>query len=542
MREKCAACGEELPADGSGCSCRRQARPDTSAWGSLDFDPARERQARAARAAAGSVVARLPSAPLSDPSELSGKLFEAPESPGLPLAPLAPKPAPRARAASRPLSQPLPESPRPRPDSAALRAGAPARAPSAPLHPALRGSKPQAQRQASGPLATHAQAAPSANADPQEHGASWAAFDGPFNDNAQLGPAVELATIKTVPLVVPAAAPGEAPAADPARNERIAALARFGPPPSSLLQTLPYCVRVARRRHTLRGQLEAHVRLRKQREQTAEQALCQLGESLFARASEPALAPLALQLRAVQASKQGMSGGHAAGQRNADARKREFAALSRNADERRALMVPVEQRLRVLSQDVLSSKARVRELEERVRAVDAEKKTLKSARDAQSLARLSELASVREADWGELQSLQVELAPRVEDQARLTAELTQHQAGLVELQEQQSRLMDVVERDEERSKVAKGDASDARRRTLIALAQAALRQNLVESASSVVVQAIAAQAPLAEVQKHEQLLAAAFASYDAKAYRRGLQLLVASALGLLVFCVWLALI
>jgi chromosome segregation ATPase len=221
----------------------------------------------------------------------------------------------------------------------------------------------------------------------------------------------------------------------------------------------------------------------------------------------------------------------AAGKRMVETRRREFAAVSAQIDQRRVLAKPSEQRADEAEQRLMVGKARVRALEERVRAIETEQKSLKSATDPQTLAHIEGLEAQRQATWGDIQSLHVELLPLTEDHARLQADLAQHNAALADLASQQARLVDAAERDQGRHKLATGGAQAAYRAALSSLAQAALRENLGDLAPDAAHKSSAAQAPIPAAREQESLLRAALESYDHTAYNRGVQLLAAACIG-----------
>jgi hypothetical protein len=173
----------------------------------------------------------------------------------------------------------------------------------------------------------------------------------------------------------------------------------------------------------------------------------------------------------------------------------------------------------------------VRALEERVRAIEAEQKSLKTSTDAQTLTRIEQLEAERQSTWGDIQSLHVELLPLTEDHARLQAELAQHNTALAELAAQQARLVDAAERDQGRQKLATGGAQSAYRSALSSLAQAALRESLGDVAQEAAQKLTAAQGPIPAAREQESLLRAALESYDHAAYNRGIQLLAGAAIG-----------
>jgi len=563
MLETCATCGAKVPANAAGCSCQRSATPSKAiAWGALDFDPTRLRTERSA----GSVVARLPQAPAPDLDRSSAhELLAADPAKSAPSkatntsAERIQTPARGVRAESRPLgdmkrsaSPPAQAAPdarsrvarpaelKPRAESRPLsqainRAGhgqpANSQGESAPLHPALRGAKQAAARPRSGPLTRAAAPARTGAASAAlDVDAGWSGLGDPFGSNSlDAGPMPELVDLPAVPEPAPVAAPQVDPAV--LRGRKIAALSRYGLAPQTLWQTVPYCLHVIGRKRVLRDQLASQVKARQQLELAAEQAQCALGEALFAKQGDSKLAPMASQLRAVRTAHESIGSSMEAGKRMVETRRREFAVLSAQVDQRRLIARPSEQRALEAEQRLSVGKARVRALEERLRAIEAEQKSLKSATGPQTLARIEELEAQRQAVWGDIQSLNVELLPLTEDHTRLQSELAEHNAALAELAAQQARLVDAAERDQGRQKLATGGAQSAHRAALASLAQAALRENLGELAPDAAQKLTTAQAPIPAAREQESLLRAASESYDYAAYNRGIQLLAGACIG-----------
>lgn len=552
----CARCGNPLPADGSACACA-QPNPEAGAgaWGGLDLG------AKPARAASrplneGSGLLRQPSQPLAErgPSkpfgEGSGLLRDLgipPSEVSKPREAAKPQREPGKREPSRPMREPsrpqrAPSGPldlatdpdksvaRPMPEGGAGRK----RGESAPLHPALRGSAPQARAARAAAKASGPRAVQSA---PLDLDTGLTGFGNPFGADAaqDAGPQLELAS-QAAPAPSPLQAPLDlqpgAQPVEPANQNgtqqqqlarKIAQLSGYGAVPKKWLQTVPYAVRVARRKRVLGLQLAARTLHRKQLELVADNALAALGEALFALRNDPRLTPLLSQLRAAQTARQEIGSSVEAGKRVAQSRKREFEGLSQAIEQRQKQAAPIEQRTQQAAERVAAGRARIRALEERMRAIEVESKTLKASTDQRTLDQIVALDSERQAAWGDVQSLNVELLPLSEDHARLQSELSQHTDAINELQDQQSRLMDVAERDEQRKLVATGGARSAYRSALCSLAQAALRADLAGLAPAALAQLTSAQAPIGDARQNEQLMRAAISSYDPAAYKRGLQ-------------------
>jgi hypothetical protein len=285
------------------------------------------------------------------------------------------------------------------------------------------------------------------------------------------------------------------------RARQIAQLSGYGAPPQKLLKTVPYFVRVFLRKRQLQVQLRAQLQQRKRTEQKAEDALCAMGEALYAQRSDPRMATIAAQLRLVSDAREQITSNTAAGKRTAQTRIREF--------------------------------------ELQARKLEAEQKALRGSTQVAALEQIAALETQLEGLRGAIQSLNVELLPLSEDLGRAKNTLAKHMDALEQAEELQRKTIEASERDADRQRIAAGAAVSAYRETLRSLANAAIRNQLSDLAAPAMANAAAAEAPIADERHSEELLRKAVNSYDEVAYRRGVQLLASSILGTLLFFVLL---
>ena len=410
----------------------------------------------------------------------------------------------------------------------------------------MRGSSPRqpAGRVATGPIAAKAPAAESRGAalqlEPEVPG-----FDDRFGDaNAlELGPALE---IEGQLAALGAAQESEAPAPAPApespavlRARQIAQLSGYGVPPQKLLETVPYFVRVFLRKRQLQVQLRAQLQQRKRTEQKAEDALCAMGEALYAQRNDPRMAAIAAQLRLVSDAREQITSNAAAGKRTAQTRKREIDELAQRALRIKQKAAPFEQHASELAIRIEAGKARIREFEQQARKLEAEQKALRGSTQVAALEQIAALETQLEGLRGAAQSLNVELLPLSEDLGRAKNTLAKHMDALEQAEELQRKTIEASERDADRQRIASGAAVSAYRETLRSLANAAIRNQLSDLAAPAMANAAAAEAPIADERQSEELLRKAVSSYDVVAYRRGVQLLASSILGTLLLFVLL---
>jgi hypothetical protein len=372
----------------------------------------------------------------------------------------------------------------------------------------------------------HANAA--ANAD-----TSMTGFGDPFADvNASdLGPALEIEPIAAHISKAPARPAPTPEAAATVQARKIAQIARYGPAPKKLLQAVPYFFRVARRKRAIEIDLAAQVSQRKRLEAKADESVCALGEALYAQRNDPRLAVLMPQIRAVNEARDQIGSSAAAGKRVVLARRRELDGLAQRCEQIKQQADPVERRADQLTDRIEAGRAQIRGLEQQMRKLEAEQKLLKASTQTTDLEQIAALETQREAFWGESQSLHVELLPLSEDLATLKAELAGHMQAMSQLNDQQRKITEAADRDEQRQLIAAGGARSALREALRSLASAAVRNQLGQFAPAALSGAIASETPIANQRQHEDLVRKALSSYDAAAYRRGMQLVAGAILG-----------
>jgi chromosome segregation ATPase len=366
-------------------------------------------------------------------------------------------------------------------------------------------------------------------------------FAGPRDD----GPALEVASMKPRresprPQRAHAEAPRESNAEQ--RMRRVRDLARYPAVPPKLVGAIPYFLRVYSRRRELAAQVINLTQQRKRLELASDDALCLLGQALYAKRGDPSLEPLAAQLRVVGESAREVGAKAAAAKRTEQELKHELAGLERELLDAKTGADPVQARETVLSQAVDGHKAQIKRREMMVRKADAELKALKVGSDPQTLEKITTLTAEREQHYGELQSLQVKLIPLEEELPGLRATLAKHNAQVESLQERVRRLQGAMGREHGRERIAAGGSHSAYRDALRSVANLALKHELAECAPAEQRAALEAGKLAAATRESEELMRAAVGCYNERAYQRGMQLLVGSTIGVfLLFALLIAL-
>jgi hypothetical protein len=327
-----------------------------------------------------------------------------------------------------------------------------------------------------------------------------------------------LAPLKQQPLKQEPQAQLRQPPVD-VQARQLAAFAGYGERPRTLLQTLPYFFRVSARKRVLGTDLDACTQRRQHLERDRDDALCALGEGLYARRSEPALAPITAQLRAVSAAREQVGAKVAAGKRVAATRRQERDVLLQSAEQHRQQAVPLAARSEELGEQLADRRAEMQRCEQRAQALEAEQKALKSSGDPSVR---EALKAERQTALARVQQLKQELLPLAAAHAEVERAIASHSQAVAQIEAQQARLSDVGDRNDDRQLMAADGAVSAYREALKSLAQAAQRERIADPAGSIV------QAPIAQAREQEQRLRQAIVSYDASAYKRGMQLAAGS--------------
>ncbi|HKP62146.1 MAG TPA: hypothetical protein VJV78_35685, partial [Polyangiales bacterium] len=373
-------------------------------------------------------------------------------------------------------------------------------------------------------------------------------IDGAFSGAMADGPALELASLgpQAPSREEPGAAKARAQAPEPERERedpaeqrarRVRELARYAPPPPKLLGAIPYFLRVYSRRRELQLQVHNLTQQRKRLDLAAEEALSLLGQALSVKRNDSRLRELGVQLRVVSETAQDMGTKAAAAKRTESAHKQELQVLERELAEAQAKAEPVQAREQLLMQAIGERKAQIKRREMLVRKADVELKQLKLSADAASLAKIAAIDHERDNNYGEMQSLQIQIAPLEDDLTAVRSTLSVHLSKLEELEQRKQRMLGAIDREQGRERIASGGSQSAYREALRSLANAAIRAGLAELAPE---EQQAAQEASQRAQVHresEDLMRAAVGCYDVTAYTRGMQLLVGSAIGTFVLFV-----
>jgi hypothetical protein len=228
-----------------------------------------------------------------------------------------------------------------------------------------------------------------------------------------------------------------------------------------------------------------------------QRALEAAGEALIGAAQAWVAPPcdLAVHLEAAERAQNQVDHHTAEATRAATARKQEFAALCRAADEERTRNTLLCARLRVTEERVARTRAAYAALEAN---------------------------SARRAALRELHDLRNELSFLAREQARQREQLGAHDATMSLLHDQQVRLLDLAEREAAQHRALADAARSAYRAAVAGLASTAQRTGLLAQVPRAQRALARTQAQLEAHLAYEARLRAVLGSYDAKANRLGI--------------------
>ncbi|MCS6798753.1 MAG: hypothetical protein NZ898_09500 [Myxococcota bacterium] len=307
--------------------------------------------------------------------------------------------------------------------------------------------------------------------------------------------------------------------------------ARFGPAPSGWLASIPYAIRVWLRRQQMREELQEAMRLRADVARVSDDALEALGRALVERCKDAlASSPLAPQLCAALEALEALGREEqalAAERRDATERENELErGASALRDELGALR---DREVRLATQHA------TRESEwQRAQA---------RLQRAQIALREAERAGLRTTDPARISLLEADVTVREQEAGTVRAALDEVAAQLTEARHELARHTELVAAHEARRRALEQETSrrraalelglqEGRRRLATALrmlGEAALTTGTPSDAAAQAQRALTALGRLEERRRIEALRRAALDAYDARAYRRGLGLLLAAA-------------
>jgi hypothetical protein len=429
------------------------------------------------------------------------------------------------------------------------------RAPSGPItgSVALPGAKPRAP---SGAFALNVP--PSAAGEPANSNhldTGMLELDDRFSDQMQVGPALEMASLSPhaqprqeppQPQAQPQArressrreSPRPAPRESPAelRAKRIRDLARYPAVPEKWVGAVPYFVRVYLRIREVESQVQKLTQQRKRLDLANDEALCALGQVLYAKREDPELQPLAAQLRVVGNSANEVGARAAAAKRTEAGLSHEIAAAESELAAAQAAAEPVQAREATLAKTVDLHLQQIKRREMLIRKAEVDAK----AQPADP-ARMQAFQSERELHRVEIQTMQAKLPPIEAELASVRGSLEKQRVQIAALQERVRKLQGQMGREHERERVSVGGSQSAHREALRSLATAAMKQEISATAAPAEHKAAFEARQIAEAQREsEELMRAAVSCYDAAVYKRGMQLVMGATIG--VFLLFIALI
>ncbi len=350
----------------------------------------------------------------------------------------------------------------------------------------------------------------------------------PLDDPLRGSPAGPV--IDTISLPPPKSA-GQAHVAPPESQQQVRArsiksLAEYGEQPKNIFQTVPYFVRVMLRRRELQQELSQLATQRKRIDGQADDALCALGEVLYALRNDPRTKPLLQQFRVVAEAHEQVGVKEAAGQQASAQHKQELARLTREIAKADFEVSPLRKREAELQAREDSLKSQVKKREGLVRKAEAELEKIRASKDFTAPDKIAMLEAERDAHSGEIQSFNVQLLPLQEDLGALRREIAKHMGTISALREEESAVNRAMDREQERHRMTTGGARSAHREALRALAGYAQRSKLATLCPAENDAAIDAADRARKKHEVEELQRAATQSYDAESYKRGMYLLV----------------
>jgi hypothetical protein len=359
-------------------------------------------------------------------------------------------------------------------------------------------------------------------------------FNASFGSHGEL-PALEVEGREDPPPDAPpsAAPPAESsspppPEESPAerRAREIHEIAGYGPPPLKPLGAPMYCVRVVLRKRVLAETLVTLSAQRKRSDDQAQSALAELGEALFALRGDARLAPVGKLLKALAGADARVGDMRAQDQKRQQSNEQEMARIDRElaACERDA--GPLRDAEARAEAEIEALKAEMQRVDQQRKKTEAELEALLRAKPPVDPARVAAARAERDARHGELQTLGIRLRPLEEDLGAARRELAKHMRAIAVLQSEKQTSMAALERAQQNHRVSYGSAKDGRTQALIALANTGLKHGLGELVPDAERSAYEAAARAQHKRAEEELHRAAVASFDEKAYARGLMMLL----------------
>ncbi len=321
--------------------------------------------------------------------------------------------------------------------------------------------------------------------------------------------------------------PVETPAERRARE--IHEIAGYGPPPLKPIGAPMYCVRVMLRKRVLDETLAALSAQRKRSDDHAQAELAQMGEALYALRRDPRLAPLGKLIKALAGAEARVGDMQAQDQRRQQSNSQDMARIDRELAACERDTAPLREAEARAEADIEALKAEMRRADLQRKKTEAELEALLRAKPPADPERVAAARAERDARHGQLQTFGIQLRPLEDDLAAVRRDLAKHLRAVAVLQSEKQTSMAALERAQQNHRVSFGSARDGRTQVLVALANAGLKHGLGELVPDAERSAYEAAARAQHKRAEEELHRAAVASFDEKAYTRGLVMLLGSA-------------
>ena len=330
-------------------------------------------------------------------------------------------------------------------------------------------------------------------------------------------------------LATPVAAPAPAPA--PALDlARVAAIADYGQPPSSLLACVSYAALVLTRRRALSAALIDLRRLEKTAERDREEALITLGRALHAARDQ--LAPLARELHA--ADEAGQVAGQRAGEweearRTAESQR---ASLDAKIAEAARAALPYRDRETKLATQMEVRETDLRRARARLSRAEIELRNAAQSQDPARRELLDAERVARRADADAAQAHVDELAPQLAEARRELAVRLSAENDL----KAQRRAVDAADARSEHAHHGVASAAErAYHAAVVELASQALARGLAEGVAPDAAKAAQRMRAAHDTRAREVTLhEAALVAYDKSAFQKGAALIAGAAFIVLV--------
>jgi hypothetical protein len=351
-------------------------------------------------------------------------------------------------------------------------------------------------------------------------------LDDPLAGPVEDGPALELAVENQRPTRKKKRPVKRKLTPEELRAKRITEIAGYGPAPVKLWEAIPYSVKVMLRKRELEAQLITLSAHRKRADDAAQDALVQLGHSLYELRFDPRLRALRTQFRAVTDSAGRIGKTEAAGAQKQQEMQAQVDALSAKLDEKEQVAAPVREKEAKLSRVHGEMKTRLERSQMALKKLDSELHAVQQGKLSVDAERFGAMQNEREEHHGTLQTLGVKLRPLEEQLSAARAELAKHQRVIDKLAGELRAHTSALTREATKQQVSAGTAQSAYRDALLSLGKTALGEDLSNTCAEQAQEAHVAAERAQKNRAEEEIVRAAYLSYDADMYKKGYTILL----------------